>query len=94
MKQGNITLPVLYALREEHLREPLLKEISRVHHEEGRASASDAIGMIRQSQGIAKAEALADRYMKKALDALDQLPNIKTTKNLRDIAHFVVKRTH
>ncbi|PQP82030.1 heptaprenyl diphosphate synthase [Paenibacillus sp. PCH8] len=94
MKQGNITLPVLYALQESDLREPLLKEISRVQHEEGRASASDAIGMIRQSQGIAKAEALADRYMKKALDALDQLPNIKTTKNLRDIAHFVVKRTH
>ncbi|ANS74860.1 heptaprenyl diphosphate synthase [Paenibacillus yonginensis] len=94
MRQGNITLPVLYALREEELREPLLQEIREIHKMDGRKDASDAIQMIRQSSGVATAEGLADRYIDKALDALSRLPENKARKNLQDIAHFVNRRTY
>ncbi|WP_138492959.1 polyprenyl synthetase family protein [Paenibacillus pinistramenti] len=94
MRQGNITLPVLYALQEEHLREPLLKEIREIHRMDGRRDAAEAIQMIRQSSGVRTAEELADRFIHKALDALSRLPEIKAKKNLQDIAHFVNRRTY
>lgn len=94
MRQGNITLPVLYALQEAELREPLLQEIRRIHELDGRADTSAAIEMIRKSPGIVKAEQLADRFIDKALDALQQLPENKARKNLYDIAHFVNRRTY
>ncbi len=94
MRQGNITLPVLYALQEEGLREPLLRDIQEIHQLDGRKDTSEAILKIRQSAGVAKAEKLADRYIDKALDALGQLPEIKARKSLLDIAHFVNRRTY
>ncbi|AWB45012.1 heptaprenyl diphosphate synthase [Paenibacillus sp. CAA11] len=94
MRQGNITLPVLYALQEPELRELLLYEIQEIHELDGRKDTSSAIEMIRHSQGIHKAEQLADRYIQKALDALKQLPENKARKNLQDIAHFVNRRTY
>ncbi|GGO04403.1 heptaprenyl diphosphate synthase component 2 [Saccharibacillus kuerlensis] len=94
IRQGNITIPVLYALQEESLRTPLLQEITRIHEANGRTDVSTAVSMITGSQGIAKAEELADRYTQKALEALDRLPDIRACRHLRDIAHFVSKRTY
>ncbi|UNK21253.1 polyprenyl synthetase family protein [Paenibacillus sp. N3/727] len=94
MRQGNITLPVIYALQEPELRQRLLKEIERIHALNGQCDVSEAVGMIRSSTGIARSEELADRYIRKALDALDSLPDIKTKKQLKDIAHFVTKRSY
>lgn len=94
MRQGNITLPVIYALQEPGLQQPLLQEIERIHAVNGQCDVSEAVGMIKSSSGIARAEELADRYIRKALDALDALPDIKTKKQLKDIAHFVTKRSY
>jgi len=94
MRQGNITLPVLLALQEDKLREPLLSEIAEIQRQEGNYDASTAIRMIRGSQGLELAEQMADRYIAKALRALEGLPNSKAKKNLTDIAHFVAKRSY
>lgn len=94
MRQGNITLPVLFALQEENLREPLLQEIQEIHKMDGRKDAAAAIQMIRQSSGASTAEKLADRFIQKALGALSRLPENKARKNLQDIAHFVNRRTY
>lgn len=94
MRQGNITLPVIYALQEPELGQRLLKEIERIHALNGQCDVSEAVGMIRSSTGIARSEVLADRYIRKAIDALDSLPDIKTKKQLKDIAHFVTKRSY
>lgn len=94
MLQGNITLPVIYALQDEKLRPDLLQLIADIRDQNDLGSVRAAVGMIKESAGMTKAEELADRYMNKALDALEGLPNIKTKKNLRDIAHFVVKRSY
>lgn len=94
MRQGNITLPVLFALQEPELREPLLREIRGIQAGDGSGDVSRAIEMIRTSPGIGKAEALADRFIAKALKALHQLPATGARSHLEDIAEFVNKRSY
>lgn len=92
MRQGNITLPVIYTLEDERLRTSLLDEISSIR--EGHSSVGRAIDLILTGEGISRAEELASRYIAKALNALDQLPNSRTKRNLRDIAFFVTGRAY
>ncbi|MNP78155.1 hypothetical protein D3C76_1757050 [compost metagenome] len=71
MRQGNITLPVIYALQDKGIREPLLQEIIDIRSGK---DTSRAIDMILSSTGIKCAEELADRFIVKAMQALEQLP--------------------
>ncbi|WP_340024441.1 polyprenyl synthetase family protein [Paenibacillus sp. FSL K6-1096] len=92
MRQGNITLPVIYSLQDERLRAGLLEELDRIR--EGSRGVGRAIDMILSGDGISRAEELASRYIAKALEALDQLPGNRTKRNLRDIAFFVTGRAY
>ncbi|WP_090910904.1 polyprenyl synthetase family protein [Paenibacillus sp. cl141a] len=94
MRQGNITLPVIFALEDSQRREPLLQELERIHALNGQCDVSGAVKLVTSSEGISRSEALADRYIGKALAALDTLPDIKTKKHLRDIANFITKRSY
>ncbi|MCQ6558033.1 polyprenyl synthetase family protein [Paenibacillus mendelii] len=94
IRQGNITLPVLLALRENDIRERLLSEIKQIRQADGEGDTKPALKLIRKSEGIQIAEAMADRYITKAISALDGMPNIPAKKNLTDIAHFVAKRNY
>ncbi|MCL6602385.1 MAG: polyprenyl synthetase family protein [Paenibacillus sp.] len=92
MRQGNITLPVIYTLEDDRLRERLLEELDLIRG--GRTDVGRAIDLILSGKGITRAEELASRYISKALAALDGLPNNKTKRNLRDIAFFVTGRAY
>jgi len=94
MRQGNITLPVILALEDEKVKQPLLNEIKQIRMLGEQANTAAAIKLIRESTGSKKAEALANRYIEKALEALELLPNITAKKNLIDIAHFIGKRNY
>lgn len=94
IRQGNLTLPVIFALQDRKTREPLLDEIDRIHRLNGETDVTAALEWIRNSDGIQRAEQLANRYIDKALAVLKQLPNIHARKNLRDIAYFIANRTH
>lgn len=94
IRQGNMTLPVILALQDDAVREPLLEEINKIKNVGEQASTKRAIELIRQSKGSAQAEELANRFIQKGLDALETLPNIPAKKNLIDIAHFVSKRNY
>jgi len=94
LRQGNITLPVLYALREDAIRDKLLAEIAAIEESDGKSDSSAAVKLVRGSEGIKVAEKLADRYTEKALRALDALPDVPAKKNLADIARFVAKRSY
>ncbi|MGF7050040.1 heptaprenyl diphosphate synthase [Paenibacillus sp. DS2015] len=94
IRQGNITLPVIYALQDQVIRERLLYEITRIHHMNGQCDVSNAIRMIKDSSGTQRAEQLATQYINKALGALAELPDLKIKRNLKDIAHFVTKRAY
>ncbi|NIK77586.1 heptaprenyl diphosphate synthase [Paenibacillus castaneae] len=94
MRQGNITLPVILALKDARIRDSLLNEIASIREFGGQKDASRAIDAIRKSNGGDLADQLANRYIQKALHALEGLPNLTAKKNLIDIAHFVGKRNY
>jgi len=94
LRQGNITLPVLYALEDEAVRQPLLAAIEEIRESEGKADSSAAVRLVRASRGIADAERLADRYIAKALQALETLPAMPAKDNLAQIARFVAERSY
>lgn len=94
LRQGNITLPVLFALHEVDTREKLLKEIYEIKNSEGPVSSTAAVKLVRSSSGIKMAEKLADRYIAKALKAVEAIPDIPAKRNLADIARFVAKRSY
>jgi heptaprenyl diphosphate synthase len=94
IKQGNITIPMLLALQEPNLREQLLQEIARIQAKDGQTDVTAFIKLIRNSNGIAKAEALANRYIEKAITSLKDLPDSQAKQDLVRIAHFVGNRSY
>lgn len=94
IRQGNITLPVLLALRDPEVRDELLGEIAKIRDADGRADCSRAIGLIRASRGIEEAERLAVRYVDKAIGLLDGLPDIPARRTLAELARFVGRRNY
>lgn len=94
IRQGNITLPVLLALKDPNVKDALLSEIHHIHADGGAGDTRAALKLIRKSEGIKIAEQMVSRYISKAIQALEGLPAITAKKNLTDIAHFVAKRNY
>lgn len=94
IKQGNITLPVILSLQDNDLRERLLSAIAEIHATDGEQDISSFLQMIRHSEGLRRAEEMANRYIDKAIDALQPLEDIRAKKNLTDIAYFVGNRSY
>ncbi len=91
LRQGNITIPVLYALRDSDQRDELRKLISPTQTTE---QVIRAITIVKESGAITSAQALADRYLKKADRALASLPATPTRDSLIELAKFVGQRDH
>lgn len=94
IKQGNITIPVLFALQNPHLRPRLLSELSFIQAADGQTDVIAFIDIIRRSEGIALAEELASKYIDKAIAALEPLPDIQAKKDLISIARFIGNRSY
>jgi len=88
LKHGNITMPVLFALRDPDLK----KEIVKVHEHIAEDELHRIIQLVNQSGAIEKSVAVSDRFLQKAIRELDYLPNIRARKNLYDIAKYIGKR--
>ncbi|TDF99345.1 heptaprenyl diphosphate synthase component II [Paenibacillus piri] len=94
IRQGNITVPVIFALQDKSLRPGLLNEIQRIQQLDGQTDISGFIRTIRGSNGITRAEELASRYIDKAIAALEPLPDIQAKKDFTGIAHFIGNRSY
>ncbi|WP_046173723.1 heptaprenyl diphosphate synthase component II [Domibacillus indicus] len=88
--QGNITLPVLYAMENEEMR----SLISSVHAHSSREEINEIIARLKSSDAIEKSHELSRRYLDRALNILNELPPGKHRNSLRDIAHFIGKRKY
>jgi heptaprenyl diphosphate synthase len=88
--QGNITLPVLYAMEDVRIR----RRITSVHENMDREELDAILKMVQESGAIEKSLSLSDRYLEKALAILEELPPNKAKKSLRDIAKFIGKRKY
>jgi heptaprenyl diphosphate synthase len=88
--QGNITLPVLYAMENPEIR----RRINTVHENMSRHELDEILKMVQESGAIEKSLNLSDRYLDKALEILSELPPNKAKKSLQDIAKFIGKRKY
>ncbi|MBM7701720.1 heptaprenyl diphosphate synthase component II [Metabacillus iocasae] len=87
--QGNITLPVLFAMENPAFRDKVELLFTAEHKE---ALIEDIITYIKSSGAIERSLNVSDQYLQKAIDVLDHLPDNKAKKALYQIAKFVGKR--
>jgi len=91
LRQGNFTLPLLYALRgpaEEKLL-PLIRNAAAVN-----AHFEEIVALVEESGGIRYSRELADRYVEKALLQMEFLPEGEPVESLRSIAGFIARREY
>lgn len=88
LQQGNITLPALYALRNENLR----KEIVTTFDPNNEEKMRHIISLVKTSGGIEYSKEISERYLKKAYGIIKELPNCKEKTALLNIAKFIGKR--
>lgn len=90
LRQGNITLPALYAMRD-----PLVKaEIEKVNQETGKAEMRRIIMMIKESGAIEQSHQMSRRYLDKAIAILEELPESRAKRPLKEIANYIGKRRY
>jgi len=93
LRQGNVTLPVIYALRTS---EPREKEriLTYLKSNGKKIPLSTVLDIVRRSGGIDYAMGLAERYLQKALSVLSRLPSCGARDSLERIARFVGSRSY
>jgi len=88
--QGNITLPVLYAMEQENVREAVVT----VHEDMDKEELQKIIMLIKNSDAIDRSLKVSDLYLAKALKELEYLPNNRSKKALINIAKYLGKRKY
>ncbi len=86
--QGNITLPVLFAMKDPALK----KVITSVNEATEKDEMLDIIQSIKTSRAIKQAKEVSDKYLKKAFEELENLPENKARQTLSQIARNIGKR--
>ncbi|MFZ3588648.1 heptaprenyl diphosphate synthase component II [Bacillus sp. DJP31] len=90
LRQGNITLPVLFAMRDEKLRQ----KIVNVHEHIENAELHLIIQDIKNSGSIEKSFQYSDLYLQKALAIIQELPHNRAKLALTNIARYIGKRKY
>ncbi|ARK30306.1 heptaprenyl diphosphate synthase component II [Halalkalibacter krulwichiae] len=91
LRQGNVTLPALYAMHKDPDIFNLIKEMLATKFPEN-IDLTEILTEVKQSGGIEYSLSISDRYLQKAYDALEQLPDIEEKQYLREIAAYIGKR--
>jgi heptaprenyl diphosphate synthase len=88
--QGNITLPVLYAMES-----PLLRQqIEKVHEKTSKEEIGAIIELIKTSGAIDRSYDVSRMYLNKALNILDQLPANRAKQSFQKIVNYIGKRKY
>lgn len=88
--QGNITAPALFAMENAEIR----SKIEKVNLHMELKDIEEIISLIKKSGAIEKSTHLSDQYLKKALELLEEFPDHKVKKTLRDIAKYMGRRKY
>lgn len=94
IRQGNLTLPVLYALHDPRVRNELLAEIEHIRSFDGQTDVGPFLRIIRSGPYIEQADMLSSRYIDRAIATLSALPDIRAKRDLIDIARFIGNRSY
>lgn len=91
LEQGHITLPVFYAMQD-----PVFKtKVERLFESKdniNQAELTEVIDYLKQTDAIEKSYDLSNRYLNKAMNALNRLPENKVKRTLEVIAQVIGKR--
>lgn len=91
LKRGYYTLPLIYALENDKENEILkLLDNPSFNTEDVRA----IIELVKKYEGIEKARRVADRYTKKAIQQINELPDCESKEILKDIVPKLLKRDY
>lgn len=88
--QGNITLPVLYAMEDFELNH----KIRAIHENSTKEEIQGIIDSIKKSDAIERSFQLSDRYLNKAFKELEKLPNGIAKRTFNNVAKFIGKRKY
>lgn len=88
--QGNITLPVLYAMEDPALN----RKIRTIHEGSSAEEMKEIIHLIKKSNAIERSFQLSDRYLNKAFKQLDNLPSGIAKRTFNNVAKFIGKRKY
>lgn len=88
LRQGNITLPVLFAMQDSKI----IPVIQKVNEQTSREEMKHLINLIKGTGAIEESYAISQRYLQKAISILHELPSNRVKKSLMDIAHYIGKR--
>ncbi|WP_044640241.1 polyprenyl synthetase family protein [Risungbinella massiliensis] len=93
LRQGNVTLPVIYALQHlpQEQKASLLTYLT-TRGEEG--DLSELLTYVKKSGGIEYTLELSRKYLSKALASLEAMPKSSERESLRLIAEFIVSRSY
>lgn len=88
--QGNITLPVFFAKKD-----PAFAELLRTHctsEEEMQAHIEPILLALHESTAIEESYRISERYLARALEALEDIPISRAKKTLHNIATYIGTR--
>ncbi|MGG3709072.1 heptaprenyl diphosphate synthase component II [Heyndrickxia coagulans] len=88
LRQGNVTLPVLFAREDPKIR----KMLETVHEHMPKAELEGVVRLVKQSGAIEQSYAISNCYLGKALGTIEQLPDTRFKKMLADLARYMGKR--
>jgi heptaprenyl diphosphate synthase len=91
LRQGNITLPVLYAMHCSPHKDAIRSLLPEPKTMDG---MDQLIHEIKRSGGIEFSENVAGRYIEKGIEELDKLSDQPAKQDLLEIANFVRERTY
>jgi len=93
IRQGNVTLPTLIALRKNQRVAKQLLMLLKIPNKSDE-DWNKVIQLIRDSGSINEAEEISARFTNKAYQRLKRLPDVEVTKQMHWIADYMSKRKH
>lgn len=94
LKEGKVTLPLIYALSELEEKEKK-RFIQRITKEEDKGQAlTEAIELVRTGNAVKQVQREAEEYSHKASTYLEKLPDSRAKTDLFDLNSFLVSRSY
>ncbi|WP_240375597.1 heptaprenyl diphosphate synthase component II [Bacillus piscicola] len=93
LRQGNVTLPALYAMCQDNSVKRDIHDILQ-SDQASEENVLDLLEKIKTSGGIEYARKLSKRYLQKAFSALEELPDIPAKSSLEEIAMYIGGRNY
>lgn len=97
LRQGNMTAPTLFTLCEKEVGDELRELLARVNAGDAfknRDALERAVELVKSGSGVARSQALANRYLEKAHAALNTLPETRERGILLAMSGFISSRDH